>query len=103
MTISEFERKLKRCNPDLYIKKYGTDKVGVHVGSKFLIRIMPGDITPYNKVRYKTIMHDKAVTNFNPKGYLKIKILVGRGRMEAARILYTDRLITLSDVAYLSK
>jgi hypothetical protein len=103
MTTREFERRLQHCNPGLYIKKYGTDKVGIHLGTKFILRLMPGDITPYNKFVYKTTMHDQAKSDFNPKGYIKMKFIVGRGRMEAARILYTSRHIKLSDVAYLSK
>lgn len=103
MTLREFERRLQRCNPRLHIKRYGTSKVGIHNSGRYVCRIMPGDITPYNQFQIQKGRHSSAVTPLNPGGLYKWKLLVGRGRMEAARVLYTSRHIKLRDVAYLSK
>lgn len=103
MTIREFERRLKLCNPKLHIKTYGASKAGVHNGNKYVCRVGPGEIMPYNQFVIEYGQADQFVTDLNPKGYYKFKRLIERGRAETARVLYTQRLISLSDISKLSK
>lgn len=103
MTLREFERRLQLCNPKLHVKTYGASKAGIHLGSRYICRIGPGEIMPYNQFVMETGQNDSFMSDFNPKGYYQFRRIVERGRAEAARVLYTQRLISLSDVATLSK
>lgn len=99
MTLNELERALKTCNPRLHIKRVASGKAGVHLGNRFICRIDQGDVTLYNQWRWDEGLSDQLATPLNPKGWHKYKRMMKRGRAELARVLYTQRVITLSQVA----
>lgn len=102
MTLADFKRRLQACNSELHIKTYGASKAGVFRGTQYICRVEPGDIMPYNVYTNEYGQNDGYMTDFNPKGYYKYRLLVKRGRAEVARVLYTQRLVTLSQVSQLS-
>jgi len=102
MTTAEYEKRLKTVNPKLHIKKYGTSLAAIHIGSKHLCRVPQGDIWEHNEFEIRVGYADQYKSQFNPKGEYRFKYLTKRGRAEAARILYTMRVITSKDISYLS-
>lgn len=102
MTLREFEQRLQQCNPRLHIKTYGESKAGIHLGTRYICRVGPGEIMPHNQFYMEIGQNDAYISDFNPKGYYKFRRLVERGRAETARILYTQRLISFADVSKLS-
>lgn len=108
MTIREYEKRLQQANPDLYIKTYGTGKAGIHIRGRltrqrYIMRVPSGQITPYNHFQNRWGQASQFVTDLNPKGYYKLRQFVQRGRIECARVLYTQRLIKYADIMRLSK
>ena len=102
MTTFEYEKRLKACNPNLHIKKYGTSMAAIHCGNLHICRVPQGDIWEYNEFATQIGYADQYVNNFNPAGEYRWKKLTKRGRAEAARILYTQRVIKFDDIQKLS-
>ena len=103
MTLRDFERRLQSCNDQLHIKTYGASKAGVFKGNKYICRIGPGEIMPYNQFTYEYGENGQYASDLNPKGKYKYKRLIERGRAETARVLYTQRHLTLADISTVSK
>lgn len=99
MTLNELEQVLKACNPRLHIKRTASGRAGVHEGNRFICRVDQGEISPYNHFRWEEGENQQMATALNPKGWHKYHRLLKRGRAELARILYTQRVIKLSDIA----
>lgn len=102
MTLNEYEAKLKSVNPRLRIKRYGTSMAGIHEGNKFVCRVPQGEILEHNTYEVRDGEADQYKTQFNPMGYYKYNFMTRRGRAEIARILYTQHLISFSDLTKLS-
>ena len=102
MSITEYEQRLKACNPRLHVKCFGTSKAAVHLGTKFICRIGQGCISPYNEFKPETGVADQYKTAFNPTGTYKWKRMTKRGRAEAAKILYTSGCIRFNQIAKVS-
>lgn len=102
MTITEYERRLKECNPKLHVKRFGSSKAAIHLGNRFICRIGQGDIPPYNAFRVESGHHDQYKTPMNPGGAYKWKRLLKRGRAESAKILYTTGCIKFNQITKVS-
>lgn len=109
MTIRDYEKRLQSVNPDLHVKVYGNGMAGIHTKKthltrqRYILRVPNGQITPYNHFISRWGQASQFITNFNPKGYYKVRTMTARGRIEAARVLYTQRFIKYSDIFLLSK
>lgn len=109
MTLNTYEQRLQSVNKDLYIKRYGTSMASIQSRSgrgrgksHHVCRIPQGEILQNNVFEWRVGHADQYVTDFNPNGEYRFKMLTRRGRSEAARILYTQGLISFSDVSKLS-
>lgn len=102
MTLNEYERKLKSVNSRLRIKRYGTSLAGIHLGNKFICRIPQGEILEHNTYEVREGEGSQYKSDWNPLGKYKYNFMTRRGRAETARILYTQHLISFSDLTTLS-
>lgn len=102
MSITEYEQRLKACNPKLHVKRFGTSKAAIHLGTRFICRIGQGDLPPYNVFQAETGVADQYKTAFNPTGTYKWKRMTKRGRAEAAKIMYTSGCIRFNQIAKVS-
>ena len=109
MTLNDYEIRLQKVNKELYIKRYGTSLASIQSKSgrgrgknHHVCRVPQGEIIQNNSYEVKTGFADQYVSNFNPKGEYRYRLLTRRGRSEVARILYTQGLIPFSAISYLS-
>lgn len=85
MTLHEFERRLKKINPQLHLRQRGYgDIVGIFLGNEYLVRMSRGEV-PLNGYREKYI--DPATVQMTAGRIMK------RGRMTLTRILEARGLI----------
>lgn len=92
MTLDEFERRLKVCNPRLNLRRRGrSDVVGVFDGNDFLFRLNQGELQ-LNGYRMKYFT-DHLETHYGP--------IERRGRKTAVRLLEKMGKVTIHDRGYL--
>lgn len=105
MTLGEFEQRLQQCNPRLRVRRIRDGMANIHLGNsqKAICRVDTGELTVYNQFKYRTGFADQYITSFNQKGAYKYKHMIKRGRAELARVLYTQRVISLNHISTLSK
>ena len=102
MLLSRYEQLLKECSPKLHIKRYGSSMAAVHNGNQHICRVPQGEINANNTFEIKKGWADQYVSNFNPSGEYRYKLMTRRGRIETAQILYTQRLISFPQISKLS-
>jgi len=109
MTLNEYEKRLQAVNGDLFIKRYGTSLASIQSKSgrgrgksHHICRIPQGEINQHNSWEWRVGHNDQYKSQFNITGEYRYRLLTRRGRSEAARILYTQGLISYSDVSKLS-
>lgn len=102
MRLSRYEQRLKNVNPKLHIKRFGQSKATIHYGNIFVCRIGQGCINPYNEFTIRNGFSDQYKTALNPQGEYRYRLMVKRGRAEAAKILYTQKRIKFNQIAGLS-
>lgn len=102
MTLNEYERRLQIANPKLSIRRYGGSKGGVFIGSKYVCRVDQGEIWAHNVIRHEIAHNAEMITPSNPRGKFGWERLMRRGRLGVARMLYTKKLVSYSDLARLS-
>lgn len=102
MLLSQYETLLQECNPSLRIKRYGSSMAAVHQGSKHICRVPQGEINANNTFEIKKGWADQYMSNFNPAGEYRYKLMTRRGRIETAQILYTQGLISFPQISKLS-
>lgn len=101
MTLNKFEQKLKQANPNLHIKRYGTDMAAIHNGTEHVCRVPQGEITLYNVTKEEVGYADQHVSFTNPHGEYHWNRMIRRGRGDVAHMLSLAGLITQRQAAKL--
>lgn len=102
MILSEYEKLVQSVNPRLRIKRYGSSLAAVHLGYRHICRVPQGEILQNNVYEVRAGFADQYKSDFNPTGEYRFRQLTRRGRSEVARILYTNGLISFTDIPRLS-
>lgn len=106
MTLLEYEKRLQAVNPELYIKKYGTSMAGIHTTrvhgpnqSHYICRLPQGEIVENDVWEWREGEADQYKTSLNEKGTYKYKMLLRRGRRQAAHQLYDKGYVSWQDIS----